>query len=83
MLKKYIFPLEDFDDDNRCLLFRAGKCSLKEYLDELQKHKSKKEKRIDTNLIKYIFKNVAELIIMLHSKDIYHTDIKPDNMEFE
>jgi len=49
----------------------------------LHQLKFQKERKIDSKSIKYIFKVVAEIILMLHEKNIYHTDIKPANMEFD
>lgn len=71
--------LYGYDDEKQYILQKYGKCDLKDLASRYQNLKQKLPKQ----LIKMVFKRVAQLIFLLASQNQYHTDIKPANVVLE
>ena len=78
IVKKYDnFEIEDEHGSHGCLLFELCGSNLIKLLDQSDDNK------LPEPIVKYIVKQVLEALKFIHSKNLIHTDIKPENILLE
>ena len=78
IVKKYDnFEIEDEHGSHGCLLFELCGSNLIKLLEQSDDNK------LPEPIVKYIVKQVLEALKFIHSKNLIHTDIKPENILLE